>query len=253
MAKFAPVCPTPILQGFAVAGTFPDYHLVLAHDIVKHSDAYEAMFKNRSRMVTVILDNSVIELGNAVDIGMIVEAASIVRPDTTVLPDVLLDSEATVKNCKEALDVWAQRFDDAALDEDFMYVPQGRTLTEFADCAEALAEDPRINFWGVPRNAVATEIGTRKDLPTLLYGLNVSRMIHLLGFSDNFADDIISAQNPFVLGIDSAVPIRAVTQGVAQSFRSFNNMPKRGDWFETAQFQPEMIDALRRTQRIFHG
>jgi hypothetical protein len=190
--------------------------------------------------MTIIMDNSVIELGNAVDIKVIKKACDAVDVTTIVLPDVLLDGKATINSCKAALETWPNEFRDYLGSTNngrrgFMYVPQGKTIQEFAVAAQALAGHPDINFWGVPRNLVAN-LGTRRDAIELVYALNPSRRIHMLGFSDDICDDVVCARDRRVEGIDSAVPLR-VTDRI-----SFGSDPgPRGDWWATVQYT-EIMD-----------
>src|ERR1700757_2132421 len=97
MAMFAPVCPVHILYSLQPA-TAGNYHLLLAHDVAAKAKEYKAWFDAQFNM-TVIMDNSVIELGNAVDLGIIRQACNAVKTTTIVLPDVLLDGKATIESC----------------------------------------------------------------------------------------------------------------------------------------------------------
>ncbi len=254
MAKFAPVCPPQILKAFKERGVLGDYHLLLAHDIAAKQDQYLEIFERPDySSMTIILDNSVIELGGAVNLDIMQTAAQIVKPMTTVLPDVLLDTAATVESCGAALNIWDQAWRDIGHKPAFMYVPQGRTLKDWVCCAEYFADDQRINFWGIPRNVVGTEIGSRRGLASILRGINPSRQIHMLGMSDNVVDDIQASHERGVFGIDSAVPIRAISHGLNTSMETLNKMPPRGNWWEEATFDQGMIDALQKARGWFHG
>lgn len=252
MAKFAPVCPPQLLKAFKDRGELGSYHLLLAHDIVAKPDLYREIFDTRRfRPVdfTIILDNSVIELGGSVKLDVIVEAASIVRPTCTVLPDALYDPHLTIAQCLKAVDKWTDAFLNAGLPPSFMFVPQGhpnidRWFKSFISCAETFASFQQITWWGIPRNAEPYH--PRLHLPNLLHAINRNRRIHLLGFSNNVCADVITSHNRLVAGIDSAVPIRAVSQKVPVVLSgSLDKMPPRGDWWETATYTPEMSDALR--------
>lgn len=242
MALFAPVCPSRILKQLDPrnSGT---YHLLLAHDVAKDRGYKE--FFDTLYAPTVIMDNSVIELGNAVDLNVIKEACHNVLPTTIVLPDVLLDAQATVDSCKAALTEWRSAFQDvlskpiefSSQGRGFMIVPQGETLEEWAWCAEQFKDDADINFWGIPRNLVG-KIGTRKDAIEIAHALNPSRVIHLLGFSDDIIDDVLCARNRLVAGIDSAVPLRIASEGREMSM-TLTTGP-RGDWWDFCQFNPRM-------------
>jgi len=240
MSRFAPVCPIRILRQLEPASS-GDYHLLLAHDVAANAAEYRQWF-GQHRNMTVIMDNSVIELGNAVDLSVIKAACDIVEVTTIVLPDVLLNGKATVDSCSKALETWPGEFapylgdsyENGRRKRGFMYVPQGKTLAEFGSAAQALAEHPDINFWGIPRNLVA-QIGTRRDATDLCFALNPNRRIHLLGFSDNIPDDVICARDRRVEGIDSAVPLRC------RDPITFNSDPgPRGTWWEDVEYSPQM-------------
>lgn len=261
MASFAPVCPIHILQGLACQGNYVlgDYHLPLAHDVLKHPDEYRRMFDtiiedattDDGCYATVILDNSVIELGTAVNIDVIAEAAKIVSANVIVLPDILLDCDATIVACKQAIKTWTpilQR--ELDWDWSYMFVPQGRTLAEFVQCAEAFRDDDLIGWWGVPRNFNIHGLGSRTTAVNILEAIQGKRNIHLLGFSDNVLDDILSARHPAVNGIDSAVPIRAASLGLPMSLTFDKSLPPRGDWWDDPEtkFVPLMANNVMVTR-----
>lgn len=239
MAKFAPVCPLRILRRLPNGGGY--YHLILAHDVLNNPDEFRLWSTTGA---TIILDNSVTELGTAVNTEVIREAANISRATVIILPDVYNDKLSTMINCKKALDEWPA----ALLNREVMFVPQGNTMQEFLECAEYLATDPRISWWGVPRNITdKPAIGSRYQAAHLLRMLNPARKMHLLGFSNNIADDMLCSHLPFVEGIDSAVPIRAATLGKPMSL--ILDMPPRGDWWDTAQYVPLMSANYMTTRR----
>jgi hypothetical protein len=245
MAKFAPVCPIHVLSKLHPENS-GDYHLLLAHDVAANAEAYKQWF-GKLYSKTVIMDNSVIELGNAVDLDIIKSACIAVEATTVVLPDVLLDGKATVESCSRALMTWPQAFadifgntkyDSPMQRRGFMYVPQGKTIGEWAASAQALANHPDINFWGIPRNIVALH-GSRRDAIEIAHALNPHRRIHMLGFSDNLCDDVVCARDRRVEGIDSAVPLRI------QEPITFTSDPgKRGDWWDTVQHTPRMDENI---------
>lgn len=249
MASFAPVCPSRILSQLSPLAC-GDYHLLLAHDVAQDSDGYREAF-SRIPMPTVIMDNSVIEMGSAVDLGIIKKAVSTVACTSIVLPDVLLDAKATVESCKQALQTWAEAFRDLgfsqgkfaegprALGRGFMIVPQGKTLQEWAWCAQQFADEPLINMWGIPRNLVG-QIGSRRQAIEIADSLNCNRRIHLLGFSEDHCDDVVCAKMRRVEGIDSAVPLRIASYG--QEITFFAPDRARGYWWDTADFVPLMND-----------
>lgn len=235
MAKFAPVCPIHILDALARDGAMGDYHLPLAHDVLQHPEDYRRVFVESGHHIeTVILDNSVIELGSAVDIDIIAKAAKTVKANVIVLPDILLDGAATVKSCREAISPWASIL-DKELGEGkwkFMVVPQGKTPAEFAWCAEQFYGLEHIGWWGIPRNYNIKGLGSRRDAVDICRMIDPTYNVHLLGFSDNIVDDMLSANHPHVDGIDSAVPIRAASLGYHMSMGLDQHLPPRGQWWD---------------------
>lgn len=248
MSKYAPVAPIQVVRDMSPSAC-GDYHLLLAHDVAAKAKDYGSFF-GRHRGMTIIMDNSVIELGGAVDLKVVKAACSAVDSTTIVLPDVPLDSKATIESCSKALEEWPNQFAELfghRPDRGFMIVPQGNTLQEFAWCAQQFANNPNINFWGVPRNLVKV-LGTRQRAIDIVSAINNHRRIHLLGFSDDICDDVICAKDRRVEGIDSAVPIRAGTLGIELSFNS--DMPPRDPtWFDNAVHVPLMDENVLNYQR----
>jgi hypothetical protein len=246
MAKFAPVAPAHIVEQLSEAAR-GDYHLLLAHDIPKNAEVYKRVYNHFG--FTIIMDNSVIELGNAVDLGLIKQAVAVTSATSIVLPDVMLDGKATVASCEAALDIWYDAFSPLLGYSNpwgFMYVPQGKTLEEFAASAEAFADKQHINFWGIPRNLVG-QIGTRRDAIEVCRALNPQRLIHLLGFSDNLIDDVLCARHRYIRGIDSAVPLRAASEGTDISLAM--KIGPRGNWWDEAKFVYKMNDNINTFSR----
>lgn len=250
MAQFCCVAPPQIIKGFADFGMKPKAHLLLAHDIVDSSkqDLYRELFDARyfyekrpniwfQCPELVILDNSVVELGRPVEFEMIREATKAVNPHCIALPDAYLDTDATIAQCKEAIDPWYEGLRDLFdwRGPAFMYLPQGKTKEDFTRAALEFARDPRIKWWGVPRNIVQYH-GSRKWAVELLRILNPNRYIHLFGFSDDILDDAMCAQIHDVASIDSAVPLRCHHAGLTFRDAISQKMPPRGDWWEKGKY-----------------
>jgi hypothetical protein len=229
MSRFAPVCPPQIARSLSQLNCLGTYHLVLAHDIASRPALYEGLYNGLFQ--DVILDNGVAELGKPVSMEVMRQAMSVVNPTTVVLPDAYLDTDKTITDCQDALINWGVSLPHGT---QFMIVPQGKTIDDFARCAEAFADHPAINFWGVPRNLVEF-IGSRHAAIEICHVLNPERRIHMLGFSEDIIDDVLCARSRHVYGIDSAVPLRAGSLGIEISLST--KLPPRGDWFENP---PEM-------------
>lgn len=233
MALFAPVAPGNIVIEMRSPG---NYHLLLAHDVVKYPDHYQWM---ANKAWTKIMDNSVVETGGAVDFKMVAEAQRITRANVVVMPDVYVDGPATLAAVEEAYPEWDVYF--RSNDIELMVVPQGRNYGEWIQCAEALSHSKysNIRWWGIPRNIIDKNLfPTRMQALHIAHMLSPRRKIHLLGFSDNILDDMLSARFKCVTGIDSTVPLRAASLNIPMSLKM--KMPPRGDWWETVTYLDQM-------------
>lgn len=271
---FAPVVPVRVAAMMAAntdsdAGdcirdidTLGDYHLLLAHDVVKNKEAYRAVYGTR-QFQTIIMDNSVIELGHPVEKEVMIEALSTVANETAelvfVLPDHLLNRDKTIGAVRQALMDWAPAILEAFAETDcsirMMAVPQGDNIGEWVECVEALAAYESIGWVGIPRNFREKIGGARIQAIQIAAVLRPDWNIHLLGFSDDLHDDIMSCHMSSrfgycVRGIDSAVPIRmAMREGQRLTFSNQNHYP-RGDWWDNpGEWTPlvdENVEAIRK-------
>src|SRR3990167_554124 len=256
MAKFAPVAPVQVLEGLYAAGEFGDYHLLLAHHTVEHKARFRDLF-NRAYddgwSGTVIMDNSIVELGDSVSLDMIAEAVTVVKgnqpiPNVAVypvLPDVMGKGEATREIVAKEYPSWVEQMPG----DGFMVVCQGSDFQDYLSSLKVFGDAnayPDIEVLGIPRVLQRT-CGTRIRAVLSAKDYLDTHLIHLLGFSDDIADDIDSAKLLSTCGIDSAVPLR-----FREVFTEFIDAGKRPtDWFETAQVDRLMIDNLNSAGRLF--
>lgn len=249
-ALFAPVAPIQVLEGLYDFGPdmFGQYHLLLAHHVLEEPERFANLFKRiqedkhfEEGQLTIIMDNSIVELGSAVDAATIAQAVSIIEDNCEqariypVLPDVMGDGPATREAIKSSYDSWSRLVGGHG----FMAVVQGATPADFTETLEFVTGDayPEIVFLGVPRILVKQH-GSR--LASAMQALDTGIPVHLLGFSDNMEDDFACAQLEGVFGIDSAVPLR--TQEI---FTPFITTEKRDpNWFRDAEVTPHMINNL---------
>lgn len=253
MAKFCIVAPVQILGVLHDRDLLGNQHLLLAHDVVKHPKEYHHMFAHPLDKATyddhrlIILDNSTYELKSSVDFGMVREAAAIVKPTCVVLPDHYLNGTATAIDTLGSIDLWATEF--SPLGTCLMAIPQGKDYKEWLWCAERLAEHPYISWWGIPRNLQEKHRISRRDGAEILHSLNPSRHFHLFGFSDNYADDLLSSRLPYIHSIDSTTPLRSGSFGSVWSLAM--DLPPRGTWWDDAQWNEAIIPSLEFTRKVF--
>lgn len=256
------VAPHNILRELQARELLGKSHLVLAHDVVRFPTEYQTIFKETYTYDwSIILDNSAYELGGSTDFNMVKEAAEIVGPTCIVLPDHYLKGPKTTEATLSALDDWyafTQHINGKGrCRPSLMAIPQGRNIMEWIDCAEKLAPDERIGWWGIPRNFREVFGFTRKMAVQIAHALKWDRQIHLFGFSDDYVDDYLTARHVLnlhqyqVRGIDSTTPIRLGSLGIKFSLTA--STPPRGDWWETAEWNDQIIDNLEYARRLFGG
>lgn len=222
MAKFAPVAGIEMMEKLLETG--PDYigpyHLWLAHDVLRDPDRWARLATNIQKVhrepITIIMDNSLIELGHPLPPVHLEEAFKAVSADYLVLPDVLEDRNETLRlgaDFVAGLTDWKPPL---------LGVVQGKTIADLLLCAQT------YDSWGVkalsvPR-IVRKNLRCRKLITRELSRAYPSKSIHLLGFSDDLQNDLETARMklPNLMGIDSAVPIR-----VGQQMRLLTNATAR--------------------------
>jgi hypothetical protein len=210
--QFAPVGSLTHYRFLEEQGVLGDYHLLLAHKVLEDPDGWIDLYRRireQGREPFVIMDNSLIELGRPLQAPALAEASRIVDASCLVLADVLSNRRATVE-----LSV-AMHYELRKMKEvpPFLAVVQGASYEDALLCAEELASLEGVRYLSIPR-VVADTMGTRKHLVKEVYRRH-QLPIHLLGFSEDMADDIMCTSLPGVMGIDSAVPLRMGLAGVA--------------------------------------
>lgn len=247
--SFAPVAPVALLHSMLrhSAKLCGPYHLLLAHDVLEHKDEFEywrrELDKFHGGFVNIIMDSSVIELGAPVSIETILEAAEIVWAKTVVLPDIIGSAEETDTLVVEALQhPYIKKYET-------MYVPQGKTWEEYVMSLEKAAKYGWGTQIGLPRDAHKF-VPSRAPLAHISAITNPYKKIHLLGFSNsNVADDFITSRQPGVVGIDSAVPVRAGQRGI--EFRvSVSDYGQRGDYWSEISLHPQAADNIQYVRNL---
>ena len=250
--KYAPIGPIWLYNYLRRVGALADYHFVLAHHVLEMKFAHELFYNAyaKEEKPFVIMDNSLIELGEALSVEELMVAASICKADAVVLPDVPKDSDKTIELglvSAEYLHDWMAANDPSPPAFKWMLAVQGKTVAECWECAAAMWKIcPNLGYFGIPRHLVQ-QLGTRREITKLIGDAFPETPIHLLGFSDDINDDIQSSQHPSVMGIDSAAPCWIGAHGVALNGPS--DIPKAGkrpNTFFTQDFRPDTVRLITR-------
>jgi len=200
--QFAPVANLAGYDRLEELGLLGSYHLLIATEVVKDVSAWENFWLVRGPVDGdperfVIMDNGLIETGVPTDPQTLKEAADAVEATCIVLPDVLRDYHKTLKVVSAALPELQRT------GYPLMGVVQGRTWEE-VDYIVDFYQRVGVQFLSIPR--VMVEIfGSR--VPLVHRFRHRGMPIHLLGFSENMWDDVVSATMSGVIGLDSAVPL----------------------------------------------
>lgn len=237
MSRYAPIVPIDLQIEFRQANLMGPYHLLLAQEILKEEEKYHLEYSAHAPEFTIV-DNGVAE-GQLLSGAEIIHAARTVYANALVLPDVQGNANETYLASRNFLRTHA----DALRTTDFLYmaVVQGSSIQEIEAVAGSLLTlDPEVRFLAVPRNLVK-RLGSRIDVVRHLFRV-YGRPIHLLGFSEDLADDIESAQQIGVMGIDSAMPI---WWGMTHHVLPINppgvkDYGKRPDWYWSRD-QPDIV------------
>jgi hypothetical protein len=180
--KFAPVCSLPMMRSLRFHDCLGDYHLLLAHKILENPVGWGLFFREegmRSKQPFIIMDNSLIELGEPLPPKDVAQAAKVVGAQCVVLPDKLGNYAATANLSLNAAEPMREALPERV---GLMGVVQGRSRVEYLSCAEVLVEDCGVKYLSVPR--ITQEIlGSRVFITEEISGLYPDVPIHLLGFS----------------------------------------------------------------------
>jgi len=255
--RYSPIAPIHLLEELFSKGILGNYLLLLAHDVLAHPQRYASLMdamRDSNEHSMVIMDNSVVELGVAMSLRDVIKAADITSANCIMTPDVLGNFSRT----QAVVEKWKTTLIECHYP--LMRVPQGSSIEDLLRCVEWLRftlpidenlGDPEL--WGIPR-WITNKLGSRKSLVEFIGRTsdveNVG--IHLLGMSQNFADDMVCANMPNVMGIDSANPLVA---GLADLDFSLDK-PKhldRGDYWNTPKLTPMMISNVEYVQKYVSG
>lgn len=209
--KVALIAPLPLVKKY---GEWSDYHLVLAHFVLK-AKKYAEYYRQKSRNGEhIILDNSSIELGHPLPEAQLRKAADLVEPTEIVVPDYLGDHVDTLKALKAARTSWAWALSAAR----FMFIPQGSTLKAWMFALGYARAVPEVWALGVPKY-VESHLGVKRpDLVEDLYRqrfISSCTRLHLFGVHRNPIEILRYAREELpVRGIDMKFPFLAAQYGL---------------------------------------
>lgn len=247
MSKYSPIAPLPILQELHTNDLLGNYLLLLVHEVLKdprgYIDLIDEIENTGDNPRFVVIDNGLIELGEALSMVDVIEAAALVEADCIIVPDVLGDFPATQKAVMEQVSILRNS------GFPLMKVPQGSDIGQIVQCTDWLREylatpngDP--DYWGIPR-WIANEMWSRIPIVQYINASNANPKIHLLGMSSHLEGDLRCLTMPNVMGIDSANPLVMGFAGKMIEVRHTYTHMIRGDFFEQTHLGGCVVDNVQ--------
>ncbi len=183
--------------------------MALAHMILEDVQ-YRRFYTDRSDLV--IMDNSLIELGDAVDFELLVNAASLINPKEVILPDAFRDGQKTISRFLDVITysdqfTWATNF----------VVAHGRHNAEWVECFDFFNQHPHAHTIGIPK--VLDEIwepGGRIGACAFLESsgrIREDKNYHLLGVWTDPIEILCLSKFEWIRSVDTALPIHAGMSG----------------------------------------
>jgi hypothetical protein len=206
-AKFAPIASPSVIRRFAQIGIQQNYMFLLVHEVSKHPYEYRELVRDvcaKFHTVDIIVDNGVIERGEPWEVEEIFATVEEIKcrgakfciPHRDWLREDLRTCDAAHEDVPKI--VRAKHIP--------LVIPQGATLNQVTYSMTRIGDLCPSYRWGIPR-WMADEFETRADLVRIIRTYWPMAGIHLLGFSNNFFDDMACCHLPGVVGIDSAMPV----------------------------------------------
>lgn len=147
----------------------------LTHLVMKYPE-YKEMAKNRPTNSYLILDNSIVELGESVKLQDILKAADEVNANEIILRDAYPLGAPTRQRIQEDIDYLREH--NLTKKYNLMAVCHGENKEEFIKTFNFINSIPEITCIGIPK-VLSKWCGDRKELANIW--MNTDKEIHLLG------------------------------------------------------------------------
>lgn len=152
-------------------------HMYLTHMVEKYPQ-YVAAAKAAEGYK--ILDNSLIELGDAVSIKRVLTAAKTIEANEIILPDVFQDRDGTLRWLEASL-TEIDRIYKSEKPFKLMAVAQGKTYSEWDMCYEEIMSIKEIDVIGIPKVCAKMLPGGRPEVMRRSACRLLDKDHHLLG------------------------------------------------------------------------
>tara|TARA_R100000234_G_scaffold55717_2_gene33508 strand:+ start:3385 stop:4110 length:726 start_codon:yes stop_codon:yes gene_type:complete len=199
---------------------YTNYHMALTHLVLKYpdyADHYKKLAENGS---FVILDNSLIELGEAASLEKVLEAAAIINPSEIVLTDVYKKGDETVNSVDNDLIVLNRNPEKYKFQ--LQAVCHGETEEIWKDTWNRLQQYREINTIAIPK-VTEHQFGSRTPLVKWAIENNENnKEIHLLGCWSDITEfkDYTMEMKEKIRGVDTSIVYHC----------AIDNTEKKPDW-----------------------
>ncbi len=204
---------------------YTNYHMALTHLVLKYPDYADHYKKLVEQGAFVILDNSLIELGEAASLEKVLEAAAIINPSEIVLPDVYKKGDDTINAVDNAL-IELRRLAKENGPERYRFqlqaVCHGETEEEWKETWHNLQQYHELCTIAIPK-VTEHQFGSRTPLVKwALENNEENKEIHLLGCWSDITEfkEYTSEMKNAIRGVDTSIVYHC----------AIDNTEKKPDW-----------------------
>lgn len=197
-----------------LAAVFP-YRMLLAHQVENRPPVLTSMVQRNYGQTYVLMDNSVMELGEAVGAGFLMHAAKLCSADELILPDVFHDGKATLDAVHTALAGALGR-----TTTNLMAVAHGPDLSTYTSCFFEFLSNPLIHAVGLPRimeedlQRLSGRKGFLRYLASRRGSIVFSKPVHFLGLQSSLNELVGVPGLGVVRSVDTSLPFKYAGMGI---------------------------------------
>lgn len=202
--------------------------MALAHLVLEDPEYRRFYADAGSRGITVMMDNSLMELGDSVGSDVVFTAANLIEPAEIIIPDSSRNKALTIK-----------RFHDFLGDVDAMgttpwlrnaVVAHGESNAEWLACFDFFNEHPDAHVICIPKvlDKIWNPGGRLGALAYLRasHRFKINKTYHLLGIWTDPLEILFASWFNNIRSVDTALPIHAGLQGVQFGPMGLNGQAK---------------------------
>ncbi len=225
------IAPTDLLETFC---TGRKVQMCLAHRVLEDED-YRDFYREQAEKkgITVIMDNSMWELGMPMELENLYEACALIDPLELILPDAFGSSDDTIMMTEQFLGSanvhnglpWSYNF----------VVPHGKDREDWIKCFDYFNNQEYAHVIGIPKILDDMWLPGGR-LGALMFlertgRIKQDREYHCLGIRTDPIEILLLSQFSWIRSLDTALPLHAGIRGIQfdADFGLSRKRPKRPD------------------------